>query len=276
MRAHPRLLVAAVILLITLASYYGMRQDNPVTGETQHVSLSTEQEVALGLNSAPQMEAEMGGADPDPKVQALVESLGQKIVESTAAQDTPYKFQFRVLRDPNTVNAFALPGGPIFITHGLLNHMQNEAQLAGVLGHEIGHVVARHAAEHIAKSQLAQGIVGAVGVAASDEYGRGRQAAMMAAFVAQMAQLKYGRSDELESDRLGVRFMTDAGYDPREMMQVMKILESASKGGGRQPEFLSTHPNPGNRQAHIQETIVKLYPNGLPAGLTRGRALNAR
>lgn len=276
MRAHPRLFVAAVILLITLASYYGMRQENPVTGETQHVSLSTDQEVALGLNSAPQMEAEMGGADPDPKVQALVESLGRKIVESTAAQDTPYKFQFRVLRDPNTVNAFALPGGPIFITRGLLNRMQNEAQLAGVLGHEIGHVVARHAAEHIAKSQLAQGIVGAVGVAASDEYGRGRQAAMMAAFVAQMAQLKYGRSDELESDRLGVRFMTEAGYDPRSMMEVMKILESASKGSGRQPEFLSTHPSPGNRQAHIQETIVKLYPKGLPAGLTRGRTLNAR
>lgn len=110
MRAHPRLLVAGIILLITLASYYGMRQDNPVTGETQHVSLSTDQEVALGLNSAPQMEAEMGGADPDPKVQALVESVGQKIVESTAAQDTPYKFQFRVLRDPDTVNAFAAPG----------------------------------------------------------------------------------------------------------------------------------------------------------------------
>jgi predicted Zn-dependent protease len=273
MRAHPRLVVAGIILLITLASYYGMRQDNPVTGETQHVSLSTDQEVALGLNSAPQMEAEMGGADPDPKVQALVESVGQKIVGSTAAKETPYKFQFRVLRDPNTVNAFALPGGPIYITRALLNRMQNEAQLAGVLGHEIGHVVGRHAAEHIAKSQLAQGIVGAVGVAASDQYGRGQQAAMMAAFVAQMMQLRYGRSDELESDRLGVRFMTEAGYDPRAMMEVMKVLESASKGAGGRPEFLSTHPNPGNRQQHIQETIVKLFPNGLPSGLTRGKPL---
>jgi predicted Zn-dependent protease len=88
-----------------------------------------------------------------------------------------------------------------------------------------------------------------------------------------MAQLQYGRSDELESDRLGVRFMTEAGYDPRQMMDVMKILESASKGAGGRPEFLSTHPNPGNRQAHIQETIVKLYPNGLPSGLTKGKAL---
>lgn len=276
MRAHPRLLVAGVILLITLASYYGMRQENPVTGETQHVSLSTDQEVALGLNSAPQMEAEMGGADPDPKVQALVENVGQAIVQRTAAKDTPYKYQFRVLRDPNTVNAFALPGGPVFITRGLLDRMKNEGQLAGVLGHEVGHVVARHAAEHIAKSQLAQGVVGAVGVAASDEYGRGRQAAMTAAVVAQMMQLRYGRNDELESDRLGVRFMAEAGYDPRSMLEVMKILESASKGGGRQPEFLSTHPNPGNRLQHIQETITKLYPNGVPAELKTGGALSAR
>jgi predicted Zn-dependent protease len=134
--------------------------------------------------------------------------------------------------------------------------------------------VARHAAEHIAKSQLAQGLVGAVGVAASDQYGRGQQAAMMAAFVAQMMQLRYGRNDELESDRLGARFMTEAGYDPRAMMEVMKVLESASKGAGGRPEFLSTHPNPGNRQQHIQETIVKLFPNGLPSGLTKGRVLN--
>src|SRR5688572_8074561 len=104
MRAHPRLLIAGVMLLIALFSYYGVREENPVTGETQHVSLSTDQEIALGLNSAPQMEAEMGGADPDPKVQALVETVGQAIVERTAAKNTPYKFQFRVLRDANTVN----------------------------------------------------------------------------------------------------------------------------------------------------------------------------
>jgi len=273
MRSNARFMIAGVILLVGLLSYYGMREHNPVTGETQHISLTTDQEVALGLNSAPQMEAEMGGADPDPRAQALVERVGEAVVARSAAHETPYKYSFRLLRDPNTVNAFALPGGPIFITRGLLNRLENEGQLAGVLGHEVGHVVARHAAEHIAKSQLAQTLVGAAGVAASDDYGRGRQAAIAAALVAQMMQLRYGRNDELEADQLGVRFMSEAGYDPRAMLGVMKILESASKGGQRQPEFMSTHPNPGNRLQHIQEAINKLYPGGVPAELRSGASL---
>ena len=214
MRSNPRLLIAAVILILGVVSYYSKRQHNDVTGETQHISLSTDQEIALGLNSAPEMESEMGGADPDPQAQALVQSIGEKVVAGSDARNTPYKYQFHLLADPNTINAFALPGGPVFITRGLLNRLENEAQLGGVLGHEVGHVVARHAAEHIAKSQLGQSIVGAVGVASSDNYGRGQQAAMIAALVAQMAQLRYGRNDELEADKLGVRFMSQAGYDP--------------------------------------------------------------
>lgn len=240
-----------------------------MTGETQHVALSTDQEVALGLQSAPEMAAQFGGEDPDPQAQALVERVGQRIVQNSGARDSAYKYRFTVLRDAETINAFALPGGPIFITRGLLKRLENEAQLAGVLGHEVGHVVARHAAEHIAKSQLAQGVVGAVVVGASDESGRGRSAAMIAAFAAQMAQLRYGRNDELESDRLGVRFLSEAGYDPRAMLAVMKILAGSGKGG-RQPEFMSTHPDPGNREQQIQAEIQKRFPNGVPPELTSG------
>jgi predicted Zn-dependent protease len=272
MRSNSRFLIAAVILVFGIVSYYSKRQHNDVTGENQHISLSTDQEIALGLNSAPQMESEMGGADPDSKAQALVQSIGEQVVEGSDAHTTAYKFQFHLLADRNTINAFALPGGPVFITRGLLNRLGNEAQLAGVLGHEVGHVVARHAAEHIAKSQLAQSMVGAVGVAASDDYGRGQQAAMIAAFVAQMTQLRYGRNDELEADKLGVRFMSQSGYDPRAMLEVMRILEASTKSG-RQPEFMSTHPNPGNRQQHIKEAIQVGYPNGVPDGLKTGAAL---
>jgi predicted Zn-dependent protease len=275
MRSNPRLLIAAVILIFGVVSYYSKRQHNDVTGETQHISLSTDQEIALGLNSAPEMESEMGGADPDPQAQALVQSIGEKVVAGSDARRTPYKYQFHLLADPNTINAFALPGGPVFITRGLFNRLENEAQLGGVLGHEVGHVVARHAAEHIAKSQLGQSIVGAVGVASSDNYGRSQQAAMIAALVAQMAQLRYGRNDELEADKLGVRFMSQAGYDPRAMLEVMRILEASSKSG-RQPEFMSTHPNPGNRQQHIKEQIQAEYPNGVPPGLKTGAALRAK
>jgi len=253
-------------------SYYGYRQVNPVTGESQHITLTQEQEVTLGLQSAPPMAEEFGGLDPDPEVQADVEGAGQRLVSRSVAGKTPYKFRFRVLADAQTVNAFALPGGPIFITRGLLNRLKNEAQLSGVLGHEVGHVVGRHSAEHLAKSQLAQTLVGAVGVATSDNEGGGQQGAYLAAFVAQMAQLKYGREDELQADSLGVDLMSEAGYDPRALISVMEILARSSGGTGR-PEFLSSHPDPGNRQERIREAIANRFPNGVPDSLSLGREI---
>lgn len=273
MRFNPRLLVAGLILLVALAGYFGNHVLNPVTGEKQHISLSTDQEIALGLGAAPRMADEFGGLDPDPQAQALVQRVGERVVSGSVAGSTPYKFQFRLLADPDTVNAFALPGGPIFITRGLLKRLENEAQLGGVLGHEAGHVIARHSAEHMAKSQLGQSIVGAIYVGTSDEYGRGQQAAMLAAVANQMIQMKYGREDELQADTLGVRVMSEAGYDPRSLLAVMKILEGAS-GGRRQSEFMSTHPNPGNRQQAIQQAIQKQFPNGVPSNLTEGARLS--
>lgn len=272
MRLNPRVLIAAVILLVGIAGYYGKSVLNPVTGEKQHISLTTDQEIALGLGAAPKMADEFGGLDPDENAQALVQRVGERVMAKSVASTTPYKFQYHLLRDPQTVNAFALPGGPIFITRGLLTRLQNEAQLAGVLGHETGHVVARHSAEHMAKSQLGQSIVGAIYVGSSDQYGRGQQAAMMAAVANQMVQLKYGRQDELEADTLGVRVMSEAGYDPRALLGVMKILEESS-GGRRQSEFMSSHPNPGNREQVISAAIEKLYPNGVPRDLTNGTEL---
>jgi len=130
--------------------------------------------------------------------------------------------------------------------------------------------VGRHSAEHLSKSQLAQGLVGAVGVATSDDRG-GQGGAQLAAVVAQMIQLRYGRNDELESDSLGVTFMSEAGYDPRVLIEVMEILEKSSGGGGRRPEFLSTHPDPGNRKEKIQAAIAQRYPGGVPPELTTGR-----
>ena len=142
--------------------------------------------------------------------------------------------------------------------------MQTEAQLAGVLGHEIGHVVARHSAQQMAKSNLTQGILNGV-LVASDPSGSSAQAAT---YIAQLVNMKYGRDDELESDKLGVRFMVKSGYDPYEMIGVMKILEEAS-GGGSQPEFFSTHPNPANRVEEIKQAIEEQFPNGLPSNLRK-------
>lgn len=270
-----RLGLGLLIGFFGLISYLTTTVKNPVTGENQRVQLSARQEVALGLEARNQMAAQHGGLYPDRELQEYLDRVGLRVVEQSDASQIGYPFDFHLLRDPNTVNAFALPGGQVFITVGLMRRLQSEAQLAGVLAHEIGHVIGRHGAEHLAKQQLGRSLVVAVGVAASDEQGNGRNAALIAQAVNQLVSLKYGREDELESDRLGVRFMSQAGYDPRAMVQVMQILESARKGGGA-PEFLSTHPNPGNRREQLSALIAENYPNGVPANLKDGREEFAR
>jgi predicted Zn-dependent protease len=265
------MMIALAIAAIGGLFYFCRTEVNPVTGEKQRVAMSVEQETALGLQTAPQMAAEFGGLHPDPDLQNYIEQLGERIVAQSAARGSTYQYDFHLLADPETVNAFALPGGQVFITAALLGRLQDEAQLAGVLGHEIGHVVGRHSAQQLAKAQLTQILVGAAGVAASSEDSSGQQAAAVAAVVGQVVNMRFGRKDELESDRFGVRFMSEAAYDPRALIEVMRTLAEASGGSGR-PEFLSTHPDPGNRQGEIEAEIARLFPNGLPAGLARGDA----
>jgi len=135
-------MVAGLMVVVGLISYYASRQTNPITGEKQAIALTPQQEVALGLQSAPKVAEQFGGADADPTVQADVGAVGEKVVRSSVASRTPYRFRFTVLADPDTVNAFALPGGPIFITRGLLKHL-NRNELQGVIGHEMAHVLDR-------------------------------------------------------------------------------------------------------------------------------------
>lgn len=250
---NPRLIIAAIIAVIAIITYYSKTQVNEITGEKQRVSLTPEQEVALGIQSAPQMIREMGGELPDKQVQDKVESVGQKIVSQTDAGKSKYKFDFHVLADPNTVNAFALPGGQIFITMGLLKLLKNDDQLAGVLGHEIGHVIGRHSAEQMAKQELTQGLISATDIATYDPNNPNMQSAI-ARYVGSIINMKYGRDDELEADRFGVKYMIQTGYEPEELIGVMKILKQAG-GGSRQPEFMSTHPDPENRIAEIEKAI---------------------
>jgi len=274
-----RLIGALVIALIGIGIYMSSTQVNPVTGQKQHVAMSVDQEMALGLEAAPKMAAEMGGEvneREDPGA-ALVDEVGRRLVRNSDARKSPYveNFHFHLLRDPRTVNALALPGGQIFITRGLFDRLENEAQLAGVLGHEIGHVINRHAAQQMAKGQLGQILTVAVGVGASDERDRGRNAQLVAAMVNQMTQLRYSRKDETESDRYGLKYMAEAGYDPSAMLDVMKILKKAS-GDRHSPEFLATHPLPETRLEDIRAQLKENYPNGIPSNLTKGRTLHSR
>jgi len=256
MGGSSKILIAVVLAGFALSKYYCNSSYNELTGEKQHISISTEQEVAMGLQSAPQMIAEMGGAITNHEAAALVQSVGERVVARSDAAKTVYRnnFRFHLLNDPNTVNAFALPGGQIFITTGLLSKMKTEDQLAGVLGHEVGHVVARHSAEKLAQMELAQGLTGAVTMATYDP--SNPNSGYIAQMVANMMQMKYGREQELESDDLGVRFMMQSGYNPEQLVDVMEILKQAS-GPNRVPEFQSTHPDPENRKEHIRAAIEK-------------------
>ena len=258
----PRLWIGLAIVGFALLSYQCSTAYNPVTGEEQHIAMAPQQEIALGLQALPEMLAQYGGEHPDRQAQAVVDEVGERIVAQSDAAQTDWEFDFHLLADPQTINAFALPGGQVFITAALLSKLKTEGQLAGVLGHEIGHVVARHSAQRMAKQQLTQGITGAVLVAA----GGGGSEARLAQMIGDMVNMKYGREDELQSDTLGVRFMSQAGYDPRAMIAVQEVL-AAESGGAAQPEIFSTHPSAPNRIQTIQVAIDQQYPNGVPAGL---------
>ncbi len=267
-RGGAGLLIALVIAAISLFRYFGSTQVNPVTGEKQRIAgITAQQEIALGLQAKPQMVQQYGGPSQNARLREVVAAVGERIVARSEASKSPYPFEFTLLDDDKTVNAFALPGGQIFMTDALANRLNTEGQFAGVLAHEIGHVVAKHGAEHIAKQQLTQGLTGAAVLATYDpnDPGSRRNAAIIAA-VGQLVNMKYGREDELESDRLGVRMMAKAGYDPRAMIKVMEVLRSAG-GGGKQPEFFSTHPNPENRIQKIEAAIKEEFPGGVPNGL---------
>ena len=266
-----RLVIGVIFAVFGMFNYFTSVSVNPITGEKQRVQLSPQQEIIIGQQSAPKMAAQHGNLYPDRTLQDYIDQVGNKVVQSSAAKSSPYPFDFHLLRDTQTVNAFALPGGQVFITAALLSRLNSEAQLAGVLGHEVGHVIGRHGAEHLAKQQLGSALVNAVGIAASDERGNGRQAAILAQAVNQMVNLKYGREDELESDRLGLQFMTEAGYNPKGIVELMKILDSARGGAAGQPEFMSTHPNPGNRIEQLNSIIDQEYPQGIPSRLDEGK-----
>ena len=170
-----RMGLGLLVAFFGLISYFTSTVENPITGEKQRVKLSPREEVALGLQGRGRIAQQFGGLYPDDQLQQYVKQVGERVVKQSAASGSPYPFEFHLLADPKTVNAFALPGGQVFVTVALLRKMNSEAQLAGVLAHEVGHVIARHGAEHLAKQQLGGALVTAVGVATTDDQGGGRQ-----------------------------------------------------------------------------------------------------
>lgn len=254
---NPRIIIGLLIIGGSLLYHWigTTPYHNDFTGREQRLALATPQEeIALGLQSAPQMIRESGGLSRNAAGRALVDKVGARLIDSTAAKQTTYQFKFHLLADDQTVNAFALPGGQIFITEALFRRLKSEDQLAGVLGHEMGHVVGRHSNEQMANSQLWSGLAQGIGVLTYD--GHSNTGAQIANMVAQWRVMKFSRDDESESDALGVRFMLQAGYNPEALIGVMEILAEVS-GGANNSDFMSSHPNPANRMEKIREAIAK-------------------
>ncbi|AZQ57466.1 M48 family peptidase [Maribacter sp. MJ134] len=242
-----RIFIGLAIVAFAFIQKCNNKEENPYTGRTQTINMSAEQEIAIGLQSAPEMAQQHGGLYPDERLQSFVDNVGAKLVNNSIARETPYQYDFHLLADDQTINAFALPGGQCFITYALFSQL-TEAQLAGVLGHEIGHVIGRHSAERIAESSFWQTVT--MGATVGADMGG------LVGNIGQNTLLTNGRGDELESDELGVLFMIQSGYDPYEMIKVMEILKAAG-GPNRVPEFQSTHPDPENRIQKIREAIEK-------------------
>jgi predicted Zn-dependent protease len=259
----PRHWVLPPIALVAALGQAGCAR-NPATGQRQLSLISEGQEIRMGREYDPQIIATMG-LYPDSGLQRYIQQLGARL--AATSERPALSWTFRVVDDP-IVNAFAVPGGFIYVTRGILAHFNSEAELAAVLGHEIGHVTARHSVTQLSRQQLAQfGL--AVGSIVSPEVERFSGLASAALGV---LFLKHSRDAERQADELGLRYMRRGGFDAREMPDVFTMLERVSTaqaagaeggGGGRTPEWLATHPNPENRRERIQQQIAALPRDSL-------------
>ena len=216
---------------------------NPVTGRRELILISREQEIALGTEAAPEFEQEFGGRVPNDQLQGYVRSVGARLA---AASDRPMPYSYTILKS-DVPNAFALPGGQIFITAGLMRRMTNERQLAAVLGHETAHVAAKHSVQQMQKQMGAQLLVEIAGRIGGGE-GGGSAAGDVAKIVASMATLKYSRDDEYQADAVGIRYATRAGYNPWGMVELLNVLKNLSDSEpGTFSEMFQTHPMSSKR-----------------------------
>ncbi|MBL0926951.1 MAG: M48 family metallopeptidase [Phycisphaerales bacterium] len=229
---------------------------NAATGRSILSTMSLQEQVSLGEQARPQMLQEFGGEVPSPELRAYVEDVGRRMLPHIEGEYRDLPWTFTLLNSP-VINAFALPGGKVFMSRGLAEKLTNEAQLAGVLGHEIGHVTAEHTNERFSQATVAQVAGGLIGAAAG---AAGSQAVTEAAGLVvnvggQLVLLKYSRGQEIEADYLGMRYMSRAGWNPLGQQQVMEILARESQGP-RQPEMFATHPDPASRVDIIRKRLA--------------------
>ncbi|HEV8242224.1 MAG TPA: M48 family metalloprotease [Thermoanaerobaculia bacterium] len=262
----PRPAVAAaaraLLLALPLALVGPGCATNPATGKPQLTFFGEEAELNMGKEADAEIVSTVGVYD-DYDLGEYVTEVGQRLA---ASSERPYlPWSFKVLDDP-TVNAFALPGGYVYVTRGILAELGSEAELAAVLGHEIGHVTAKHSLHRQSQQMLATGAVITAAVILDPDYAD--EWADLGMLGVGLAFLKYSRDDERQADDLGLRYLMRAGYDPSQMPGVFEMLEQVGKaeGGGSLPAWLSTHPDPGKRRLRISEEVTGVQARGEARG----------
>lgn len=256
MEAKQKIIRCVQLLFLSFFFFFLSCAVNPVTGKKELMLVSTDQELAIGKNTDQQV-IKQYGIYPDEKLQAYLTKIGRKIAPYTHRPNLPYSFK---VVDSDVINAFAVPGGYVYFTRGIFAYLNDEAELAGVLGHEMGHVNARHSAKQMSRAQLTQVGLG-VGSILSETF---RKYAGIANAGVQLMFLKFSRDDERQADELGVEYATKSGYDAKHMAEFFHTLDRMRpKDGSALPGWLSTHPDPKNRFTDVKketETWQKKMP----------------
>lgn len=244
-------------LLIVTISLAGC-STNPSTGRSQFITVSPQQTAEMGLQAKPELTKQYGGEVKSPELRNYVTRVGQTLARQTEPAYKDIKWDFTTL-DSDVINAFALPGGHVFVSRGLIEKLNSEAALAGVLGHEIGHVTARHVDERLSHAMVEQGLVSASSqVVGSSSSVWAKAIPLVVGVGGQGYMLHFSRDQESEADHQGLKYMTKAGYDPMAMADVMRVLVEASKDS-KQWEILSTHPDPQRRLQDVLGLIKSDY-----------------
>lgn len=276
--------VRALLPILVLAPVLGacvVTSASPVTGRQRAYAYTWEQEMRMGRAADRQIVARYGTYD-DPELEAYVRRVGEAVLatshlrrESALPEYRAAKFTFRVL-DSEAVNAFAIPGGFVYVTRGLLAHLDNEAQLAVVLGHEVAHVAARHGSQSVLESGLmTAGLMGA-SMLGEQVAGAGQEIGDLGGVAADLMLIRYSRDDERESDRLGVEYAALAGYRAEEGVDLFATLQRIEARGGRLPGFLSTHPDPGRREEAVAWAAAEWAARGHDGQRVEADAYRAR
>lgn len=251
-------------ILFVLLAWAGACATNPVTGRREFNLMSEAQEIAIANESEPQIKAEMGIYN-DPALQQYVSEIGWRMAKISERAHLPWRF---TVVDVPAVNAFAVPGGAIYITRGIMPFLDNEAQLAGVIGHEIGHVTARHSAQ-----QYTRQVSGTVGLAALGIFvPAARPFGELSAQALGVLFLRYGRDDELQADQLGARYESSLAWDPAAVPGFLSTLGRLDEAAGERrgvPNWLATHPEPLSRVSEIQPLVQELKAGGGPFNTNR-------